>query len=173
MLRTVAAAALWTLLLAPGAFAETIDWITTREALLYDRTDPNARVVATLPPRTIVEVVDVTDVWIRVRSTRGRADGFLRRADAEPHHGPKRGVRQFRRGIFRLTDPAIVRAAPALHERRVTTVPAGTHVLVVDRSGNWYRIESQSGKRPGGWIPVISAKRVRDPAGGRLPARVR
>lgn len=163
MLRTVttAVALSFFLLLAPVATAETVQWVTTREAYLYDRTDADARIVATLRPRTVVEVVDVTDEWIRVRSTRGKPDGFLRRSHAEPFHRGQ-DARRFKRGIFRMTDPAILRAAPALHEERVGTIPAGTEVLVVDRSGNWYRVESQSGDRPGGWIPVISAKRARD-----------
>ena len=40
----------------------------------------------------------------------------------------------------------------------------GNTVACVDKdaSKHWYRIESESGNRPPGWIPVVAAKRIGD-----------
>jgi hypothetical protein len=140
-------------------------YVVNREATLYSRPSADARILRTIPPRTIVDVVRVTDQWLEIRSTKpGNPNGFIRRSYASPYEGGRasRGRRVFRKGIFKLSDPVVVRADPDIESPRVTTLPAGSEVRVVGKSGNWYRIESESGNRPPGYIPVISARRVRD-----------
>lgn len=138
-------------------------YVINRPASLYSRPSVDSRIILKIPPQTVVKVVSVTEQWYEVRSTRGKPGGWIRRSYAEPHAGGRRRSRRvFRPGVFRLTDPAIMRAEPDIDSRRVTTLREGAEVRVVDKRGNWYRVESASGDRPAGWIPTISAKRTRD-----------
>jgi hypothetical protein len=82
----------------------------------------------------------------------------VRRSYAEPFDGGDR--RRFREGTFRLMSPAVVRSGPDMDASAITTLDAGATLRVVGRSGNWYRVESERGDRPPGYIPVISAERL-------------
>ncbi|MGH7856905.1 MAG: SH3 domain-containing protein [Candidatus Binatia bacterium] len=137
-------------------------YMTNREANLYSRPSADSRILKRIPPQTLIEVVSASEQWYEVRSRKGNPSGFIRRSYAEPFTGGRRGGLVFRKGMFRLSDPVVVRENPDIDSARITTIPAGTEVLVVGRSGNWYRIESEGGGRPPGYIPTISAKRVRD-----------
>lgn len=136
----------------PGTF------VVTREANLYARPSADAPIVHTLRQGTVLSVVHVTDQWYEVRSTTGKPNGFIRRSYAEPFRG--RARRQFREGTFRLLDPAVVRETPDMDSRAIATLSAGATVRVVGREGNWYRIESERGDRPPGYIPTMSVERL-------------
>ena len=136
----------------PGTFR------LNRDATLYERPSADAPIVRRLRSGTVVKVVRVTDQWYEVHSTRGNPSGFLRRSYADPFHG-RRG-REVQAGLFTLKDPVIVRSRPDIDAPAVTTLEPGTKVQVVERVGNWYRIESETGNRPPGYIPVIAAERL-------------
>lgn len=140
------------------------DFVVNRRAVLYRRASADADVLTELKPGTIVHVVEVREQWYRVHSSRpGRPDGYIRRSYADPYVDGGRAQRgRPRRVIYRLTSPAVVREAPDIDSRRVTTLREGAEVVVVGRSGNWYRIESESGSRPPGYVPTVSAERVRE-----------
>jgi uncharacterized protein YgiM (DUF1202 family) len=137
-------------------------YVTNRPANLYSRPSADAKIVRTLRPKTIVNVVEVTDQWLRVHpSKEGNPDGYIRRSYADPYRG--RGQRRtFRPATYRMTSPAIVRAEPSMDSRKIATLREGAEVRVVERSGTWYKIEPEGGGRPGGYIPGIAAQRVRD-----------
>jgi hypothetical protein len=161
------------LLLVAAASAQDVGrarvYRINRDALLYESPSADAKILRRIPAGTVVEVTRVLEQWVEVHSTRGNPSGFVRRSYAEPYEGRGRGAgggrtsaeRAFRPGMFRLTDPAIVREEPDMDAPRVATLDAGTQVRVVGRTGNWYRVESATGKPPG-YIPVISAVRVSD-----------
>lgn len=132
-----------------------------RTAILYESPSAESRILRRIPAGTLVEVVRVLDQWYEIHSTRGNPNGFIRRSYADPVDGSRRLRRTFRPGLFTLLDPVVVREAPDMDARRIGTLAAGTRVRVVGRRGNWYRIESERG-RPPGYIPVISARRLRD-----------
>jgi hypothetical protein len=149
------------------------DFVINRPASLYARPSATSHIIRQLRPRTVVHVVEVLDQWYKVSSTKGHEDGYVRRSYADPHGSSRAegggadggGERmRFRVGQFRLTDPVAVRDQPDMSARKVTTLRAGAEVRVVDkdRSGLWYKIESESGNRPPGWIPVQAAKRISD-----------
>ncbi len=137
-------------------------YMTNRTANLYSRPSADAKILRTLRSRTVIEVTEVTDQWLRVRSTRGNPDGFIRRSYADPYKGKLHRRQAFRPGIYRLTSPAVMRSEPSMDARKITTLRAGTEVRAVGRSGLWYRVESEGGNRPPGYVPGIALQRVRD-----------
>src|SRR5262245_46367294 len=153
------------------------DFVINRPAGLYAKPSADSQIIRRLRPRTIVKVVEVLDQWYKVHSTTGHEDGYVRRSYADPFQGgsggggrassgaaaPAQGMR-FRVGTFKLTDPAVVREQPNMNSRKLATLKAGAEVRVVDKdpSGLWYKIESETGNRPPGWIPTQAAKRMSD-----------
>ncbi|HSD11174.1 MAG TPA: SH3 domain-containing protein [Candidatus Binatia bacterium] len=137
------------------------DFVINRPASLYEKPSAEARIIRQLHPRTVVRVVEVLPQWYKVESTAGHENGFVRRSYADPHGGGG-GGRRFRVGTFRLTDPVVVREEPSTSARKIATLRAGAEVRVVDKdpSGLWYKIESETGGRPPGWIPTLAAKRL-------------
>ncbi len=151
------------------------DFVINRPAGLYSRPAADSRILRELRPRTVVNVIEVLPQWYKVQSTKGLETGFVRRSYADPRGlrsdsgDSRRGSssaggerRRFRVGTFRLSDPAIVRDSPSMSGRRVAQLREGAQVRVVDKdpSGLWYKIESETGNKPPGWIPTQSAKRV-------------
>src|SRR5688500_8320186 len=63
------------------------DFVTNRQAILYERPSVDSPILKKLPPKTIVRVVEVTEQWYRIRSTRGAGDGWIRRSYADPFSG--------------------------------------------------------------------------------------
>ena len=143
------------------------DFVINRPASLYAKPSADAHIIRQLHPRTIVRVVEVLDQWYKVESTKGHENGFVRRSYADPYGGAGGAAahgQRFRVGTFRLTDPVVVREEPSTSSRTIATLRAGAEVRVVDKdpSGLWYKIESETGSRPPGWIPTQAAKRVGD-----------
>lgn len=150
------------------------DYVINRPAGLYAKPGADSRILRELKPRTVVNVVEVLPQWYKVQSTTGKENGFVRRSYADPK-GLRRepgtvagrgssggGHLRFRIGTFKLVDPAIVRDAPSMSGRKIAQLREGAQVRVVDKdpSGLWYKIESETGNKPPGWIPTQSAKRV-------------
>jgi Bacterial SH3 domain len=140
------------------------DFVINRPAGLYARPSADARIIRELRPRTIVSVVEVLDQWYKIHSTRGHEDGYVRRSYADPYAGTAGQGRRFRVGIFKLTDPVNVRDAPSMDARQIASLRAGTELRIVDKdpSGLWYKVESETGRHPPGWIPTQAARRLGD-----------
>ena len=145
------------------------DFVINRPASLYAKPSADARIIHQLHPRTVIRVVEVLDQWYKVESTKGHETGFIRRSYADPYGGPGGGGssgggqrQRFRVGAFRLTDPVVVREQPNSSSAKLATLKAGAEVRVVDKdpTGLWYKIESETGNRPPGWIPTQAAKRI-------------
>jgi uncharacterized protein YgiM (DUF1202 family) len=145
------------------------DYVINRPASLYSRPSADSKIIRQIRPRTVVRVVEVRDQWYRIESTKGHESGYVRRSYADPYGGGSRSGggggssgRRFRVGTFKLTDPVVVRAEPSTSAPKVTTLREGSEVRVVDKdsSGLWYKIESERGNRPPGWIPTQAAKRI-------------
>ncbi len=151
------------------------DYLTNRPAGLYARPSADSDIIRQLRPRTIVRVVEVTGQWYRIRSSRGNQDGWIRRSFADPFTGTRGegggagdgGRLRFRVGTFRLTTPVVVHAGPSTSSKVLMTLREGTKVRVVDKEGVWYRIESESGNRPPGYIPTSSAARLEGDGGSQ------
>ena len=141
------------------------DFVINRPASLYAKPSADAHIIRQLHPRTVVRVVEVLDQWYKIESTKGHENGFIRRSYADPFSSAGGGAaqgRRFRVGTFRLTDPVVVREQPNINSPKLATLRAGAEVHVVDKdpSGLWYKIQSETGNRPPGWIPTQAAKRI-------------
>ncbi len=145
------------------------DFVINRPAGLYAKPSADAHLIRRLRAHTVVKVVEVLDQWYKIHSTTGHEDGYVRRSYADPFHGKSGGGaagtgQRFRVGTFKLIDPVVVREQPDMSSRKLATLKAGAEVHVVDKdpSGLWYKIESETGNRPPGWIPTQAAKRLSD-----------
>jgi hypothetical protein len=152
------------------------DFVINRPASLYSEPSGDAHIIRQIQPHTVVRVVEVLPQFYKVQSTKGHESGFVRRSYADPvgYHadqgasvagasrGGAHGGQRFRVGTFRLTDPVVVRDAPSMSGAKIATLRAGAEVRVVDKdpTKHWYKIESETGNRPPGWIPVVAAQRV-------------
>ncbi len=142
------------------------EFVINRPAGLYAKPSAEAQIIRRLRPHTVVKVVEVLDQWYKVHSTTGHEDGFIRRSYADPFRGGGGSTaahgKRFRVGTFKLVDPVVVREQPDMSSRKLATLKAGVEVHVVDKdpSGLWYKIESETGNRPPGWIPTQAAKRL-------------
>jgi hypothetical protein len=142
------------------------EFVINRPAGLYAEPSAEAQIIRRLRPRTLIQVVEVLDQWYKVHSTTGHEDGYVRRSYADPFRGDGGGAaargQRFRVGTFKLVDPVVVREQPDMSSRKLATLKAGVEVHVVDKdpSGLWYKIESETGNRPPGWIPTQAAKRL-------------
>ena len=152
-----------------GSRSRPGEFVINRPAGLYSRPAADSHIIRQLRPRTVVHVVEVLDQWYKVRSTTGKEDGYVRRSYADPQGSGSASAgdgerRRFRVGKFRLSDPVVVRDQPSTSARQITTLREGSEVRVVDKdsSGLWYKIESEKGNRPPGWIPTQAAKRIGD-----------
>jgi Bacterial SH3 domain len=171
-LMTLLPSSLWAQRETDSARNRPGDFVVNRPASLYSRPSATSHIIRQIKPRTVVHVTEVLDQWYKVTSTKGHEDGYVRRSYADPYRAGGRAEsggaagerRRFRVGKFRLSDPVIVRDRPEMAARKITSLRAGAEVKVVDKdsSGLWYKIESESGNRPPGWIPVQAAKRISD-----------
>jgi hypothetical protein len=172
---TTAAILLLLVFIGPLAYAQSAasdaardqpgDFVINRPAGLYAQPSAEGQIIRRLRPHTIVKVVEVLDQWYKVHSTSGREDGYIRRSYADPFRGGGGTATQgkrFRVGTFKLVDPVVVREQPEMSSRKLATLKAGIEVHVVDKdpTGLWYKIESETGNRPPGWIPTQAAKRL-------------
>ena len=148
-------------------------YVINRPAQLYSRPSADAKIVAKLRPKTVIDVIEVQEQWYKVRSEKGNAPGWIRRSYADPFvRGASRAEssgsaeggerRRFRVGTFRLVSPSYVYAEPTTDAKKLGTLKEGQQVRVVDKTGLWYRVESERGNRPPGYIPTEAAKRVGD-----------
>ncbi|MGH7896320.1 MAG: SH3 domain-containing protein [Candidatus Binatia bacterium] len=142
------------------------DFVINRPAKLYSGPSADAKILRELRPRTVVRVVEVRDQWYKIGSQSGNRDGYIRRSYADPFvpggGGGGGGRMRFKVGIFRMVEPAIVREQPNLEARKIATLREGAEVRIVDKQGNWYRVESESGRNRPGWIPTVAARRLGD-----------
>lgn len=139
------------------------EFVINRPAYLYKTPSADADILKKLRPKTVIEVIEVREQWYKVRSAKGNPPGWLRRSYADPfEQGGRAGGRRFRPGVFVLTSPSYIYGQPSVDAKKLGTLKEGQEVRVVGATGTWFRIESESGDRPPGFIPTIAAKRARD-----------
>ncbi|MGH7822540.1 MAG: SH3 domain-containing protein, partial [Candidatus Binatia bacterium] len=139
------------------------NYVVNRTAILYEQPTSDSRILRMIRPGTIVHVVESTGDWHRVESKRtDRPAGYIRRSSAEVAPSTADGSVAFQPGIFRVTRTTEVRAAPSTDARTITRLASGAEVQVVGESGGWYRIESETGKRPPGYVLTSNMRRLRN-----------
>ncbi|HEU4340849.1 MAG TPA: SH3 domain-containing protein [Candidatus Binatia bacterium] len=128
-------------------------YITTAEAQLREGPGTNHRVVATIPQGIKIQVVGRDGYWLKVQSKQGNRPGYIDERYARPLE-----VSQTERpppsmsaaaGPYRTKTEVELRDGPGLNYKVLTRLPANIKIHVVRSEGEWLRIESKQGNRPG------------------------
>lgn len=134
-------------------------YVTTSDVRVRAGAGTQYKAVADIPRGTKVSVVGREGEWLKVVSKHGNPPGYINERFAQPE-GKQRPPQAL--GLYLITAETYVREGPGLHYRTITKVPKGTTIHVADAEGDWLKVESKHGRRPG-YVERIYAQ----PASGR------
>ena len=149
------------LCIAPVFFADPAHTQTTRGT--YETTadvplragpGTNHPVITTLPKGIKIDVVGKEGSWLKVESKHGDKPGYIDEQFARPATtaktpAPKTATAASAAGAYRTLKDVELRDGPGTKYKTVTTLPAGMKVNVVRAEGDWLRVESKKGGKPG------------------------
>lgn len=149
------------LCIAPVFFADPAHTQTTRGT--YETTadvplragpGTNHPVITTLPKGIKIDVVGKEGYWLKVESKHGDKPGYIDEQFARPATtaktpAPKTATAASAAGAYRTLKDVELRDGPGTKYKTVTTLPAGMKVNVVRAEGDWLRVESKKGGKPG------------------------
>jgi N-acetylmuramoyl-L-alanine amidase len=144
---------------APGpAAAQSIPggYETTGDAPLRRGPGNFHEVITTLPKGIKINVVGREGYWLKVESKTGAQPGYIDEKFAKPLTNqtaqPTKPVPPSTASVagpYRTLAEIQLREGPGANFRVVTTLPAGIKVNVVRAEGDWLRVESKLGGKPG------------------------
>lgn len=140
---------------AGAAFAQTSHgtYVTTADVRLRRGPGTNYEVITTIPRGINVSVVGREGAWLKIESKHGGQPGYISEQYARPVTAQQTG--QLRTsplsvaGPYRTLRETELREAPTFGSRVITKLPANIKVNVVRSEGDWLRVESKHGGRPG------------------------
>ena len=143
------------LLLAAAALAQATrgTYVTTADVNLRKGPGTNYDIVTTIPKDVSVNVVGKEGRWLRVESKHGGQPGYIDEQYARPV-GVQQGTQAktsplSSAGAYRTLRETDLRESPSVSSRLITKLPANIKINVVRSEGNWLRVESKHGDRPG------------------------
>jgi uncharacterized protein YraI len=140
---TEAAAAQFT----PGTY------LTTADVHVRGGPSTNYEVVATIPSGVEVNVVGREGEWLKVESKHGNKPGFIHGKYARPLQAQQttqpKAVAASAAGAYRTLRETDLREGPGLKHNVVTKLPADIKIQVTRAEGDWLRVESKRGNKPG------------------------
>ena len=119
-------------------------------------------VVTTIPKGMKVNVVGREGGWLKVESKQGNKPGYISEKYARPLETQQ--VAQARTptpsvaGAYKTLRDVELREGPDTKSKVVTTLPAGIKINVVRAEGDWLRVESKRGGKPG-YVEVRTVER--------------
>jgi uncharacterized protein YgiM (DUF1202 family) len=129
---------------------------TTADAPLRRGPGNFHEVVTTLPKGIKINVVGREGYWLKVESKTGAQPGFIDEKFAKPlttqstqAAPPPSTSAASVAGPYRTLAEIQLREGPGANFRAVATLPAGIKVNVVRAEGDWLRVESKLGGKPG------------------------
>ena len=141
--------------LTQAAAAEQIPgiYLTTADVNVRRGPGTNYQVVTTIPKGIKVNVVAREGQWLRIESKRGNQPGYI----SERYTRPLQDQQKTR---MDRTDAAVsgayitqmeteLREGPGLKFKVVARLPADIKINVVRAEGDWLRVESKRGNKPG------------------------
>jgi uncharacterized protein YgiM (DUF1202 family) len=163
---------LWSILLAmtttPGATAAQAiqgTYVTTADVNLRKGPGTNYEIVTTIPKGVNINVVGKEGYWLKVESKHGGQPGYMDEQYAQPVSAQQSGQTKTSplssAGPYRTLRETDLREGPALTSRVITKLPANIKINVVRSEGNWLRVESKHGDKPG-YVERQSAEPWRD-----------
>jgi N-acetylmuramoyl-L-alanine amidase len=147
-------------LLAMGFYAEPMlaqsikgPYTTTADVPLRSGPGMNYEVITTLPKGIAINVVAREGYWLRVESQHGGKAGYIDEQFAQPG-APAGAVAPATAtpsvaGSYRTLQDVDLRAGPGTNYPVVTKIRSGVKVNVVRAEGDWLRIVSKKGNKPG------------------------
>lgn len=121
--------------------------------------------VTTIPKGIKVNVVGREGDWMKVESKQGNKPGYINEKYARPLETEQ--VAQAKTatpsvaGAYRTLRDVELRDGPGTKFKVVTTLPAGIKINVVRAEGDWLRVESKKGGKPG-YVEVRTVERWKD-----------
>jgi N-acetylmuramoyl-L-alanine amidase len=126
-------------------------YITTADVSLRSGPGVSYPVLTTLPRGIKIKVVGREDYWLKVESKHGDAPGYIDEQFAAPE-----GSTETRTttpppptGAYRTLVDVELRQGPGASYPVVARLPSGIKVNVVRAEGDWLRVESKHGGKPG------------------------
>jgi uncharacterized protein YraI len=165
------------LLSAPSFFTDAVHaqaqstrgtYTTTADVPLRAGPGTNHPVITTLPKGIKINVVAKEGYWLKVESKHGDKPGYidekfaLRETTAQsPPPIPKAATPASTAGAYRTLKDVDLREGPGTKYKTVATLPAGIKINVIRAEGDWLRVESKKGGKPG-YLEKKSVERVTD-----------
>jgi uncharacterized protein YraI len=138
-----------------AAFGQPVNgtYLTTADVQLRSGPGTNYEVVATIPKDVKINVVGRDGAWLKVESKYGGKPGYIDDRYARPiapqpaTAAPK--ATQSIAGPYRTVREAELRDGPGSNYGILTKLPADIKVNVTRAEGDWLRVESKLGNKPG------------------------
>lgn len=126
-------------------------YITTADVSLRSGPGMSYPVITTLPKGIKINVVDRQDYWLKVESKHGRVPGYIDEQFAAPEGTAESSItnKPAPKGVYRTLVDVDLRQGPGATYPIVARLPSGIKVQVVRAEGDWLRIESKHGGKPG------------------------
>lgn len=130
-------------------------FITTADVQVRKGPGTNHAVVATIPKGIKINVVGREGYWLKIESKQGNQPGYIDEQYAQPLDTPQAAASQPKAasgpvaGSYRTLTDVDLREGPGTQHRIMAKLPAGIKVNVVRAEGDWLRIESKRGNKPG------------------------
>ena len=147
------------ILMAPLASAQSVkgSYETTADVPLREGPGNFHKIITTLPKGILINVVGKEGYWLKVESKHGGKPGYIDEQFARPAvaatapatapaaQSPITAVA----GPYRTLREIDLRETPSANARVVTRLPADIKVNVIRSEGDWLRVESKNGGKPG------------------------
>jgi uncharacterized protein YgiM (DUF1202 family) len=130
---------------------------TTADVPLREGPGNFHKVITTLPTGIQINVVGKEGYWLKVESKHGGKPGYIDEkfarpasaATAPPAAAPAGQSPSTAAGPYRTLREIDLRETPSINSRIVTRLPADIKVNVIRSEGDWLRVESARGEKPG------------------------
>jgi uncharacterized protein YraI len=141
-------------------------YTTTADVPLRAGPGTNHPVITTLPKGIKINVVGKEGYWLKVESKHGDKPGYIEERFARLETTAKTPALKTATptsvaGAYRTVKDVDLRAGPGAKYKVVTKLPAGLKVNVVRAEGDWLRVESKKGGKPG-YLEKKSVERSTD-----------
>jgi uncharacterized protein YraI len=129
-------------------------YVTTANVQLRQGPGTQHPVVTTIPEGIKINVVGREGPWLKVESKHGSKPGYINEEYARPLDSrqtaqPKGVASANVGGEYRVIRETELRERPGVNEKIITRLPVGIKIHVIRADGDWLRVESKHGGRPG------------------------
>ena len=136
-------------------FAQTIKgaYRTTADVSLRSGPGMNYPIVTTLPKGININVVGREGYWLKVESKHGGQQGYVDEQFTQPIGSTEAAAPKITTtsvaGTYKTVKDVDLRQGPGAKYPVIAKIPSGIRVNVVRAEGDWLRVESKRGAKPG------------------------